>query len=74
MGVSWFANQLKCQHCIKTHGTTQWPANGDQVPFYFQKEPGRHTLGVICPHCQKRWYVVWDGDPGPIEPVIALKR
>jgi Zn finger protein HypA/HybF involved in hydrogenase expression len=74
MGISWFANELKCQYCLKTHGTNQWPANGDHVPFYFQKEPGNHTLTVRCPHCGREWHVVWDGDPGPIEPVIALKR
>ena len=74
MGISWFANELKCRYCFKTHGTKQWPTNEDHVPFFFQKEAGNHTLTVQCPHCGKEWYVVWDGNPGPIEPVIALKR
>jgi hypothetical protein len=64
--ISQFAGELRCQHCGKTHGTRQWPEGGDMVPFYFQKEPGRYTLTVTCPHCARDWYVVWDQDPGPI--------
>ncbi|MDD5542337.1 MAG: hypothetical protein PHX83_04115 [Acidobacteriia bacterium] len=66
MHYSQFADQLRCQHCYKTHATRRWPVNGDQVPFYFQKETGRFPLTVQCPHCGKEWYVVWDQNPGVV--------
>lgn len=69
MHMSQFADKLQCQHCRKTHGTKQWPTGGDMVPFYFQKEPGAYTLTVTCPHCNAAWYVVWDDNPGPIQPL-----
>ncbi|MBM3957205.1 MAG: hypothetical protein FJ313_04050 [Gemmatimonadetes bacterium] len=66
MHVSQFAGELRCPHCGGRHGTRQWPTNGDLVPFYFQKEPGAHTLEVRCPHCGLSWHVVWDSPPGPV--------
>ena len=72
MVISLFAGKLSCQHCGKTHGSKQWPASGDSVPFYYQTEPGKYTLAVLCPHCKKEWYVVWDDNPGPIQPVMSL--
>jgi Zn finger protein HypA/HybF involved in hydrogenase expression len=69
MHLSEFANELRCQHCGETHGTKQWPVNGDMVPFYYQKEAGRYSLTVTCPHCGKEWNVVWDENPGPIMPL-----
>jgi rRNA maturation protein Nop10 len=64
--ISQFAEELRCRHCNKTHGTTEWPLRGDYVPFYFQDEAGRYSLKVRCPHCGKDWYVVWDQDPGAV--------
>lgn len=69
MHISEFANDLHCQHCWKAHGTKVWPVNGDYVAFYYQKEPGNYTLKLTCPHCGRDWYVVWDDDPGPMEPL-----
>ena len=65
--ISQFANKLTCQHCGQSHGSKQWPINGDQVPFYYQKELGRYSLLVKCPNCNMEWYVVWDMDPGLIK-------
>jgi Zn finger protein HypA/HybF involved in hydrogenase expression len=65
--MSQFAAELRCAHCGQAHGTTEWPERGDQVPFYYQTEPGNHALPVDCPHCAQRWYVVWDDDPGPVK-------
>lgn len=62
--VSQFAANLTCQHCSQRHAADEWPANGDAIPFYFQKTPGRYSLKVTCPHCGKDWYVVWDQNPG----------
>lgn len=67
MHISEFADDLLCQHCWKSHGTKLWPVNGDNVPYYAQKEPGNYTLKLACPHCGKDWYVVWDDYPGEIE-------
>ncbi len=69
MHMSQFAADLRCQHCAAHHTTREWPLHGDMVPFYFQKEPGTYTLEVACPQCGKKWYVVWDDNPGPIRPL-----
>jgi endogenous inhibitor of DNA gyrase (YacG/DUF329 family) len=69
MHISEFADQLPCTYCGKTHRTKEWPVNGDMVPFYSQKEPGNYNLSLTCPHCGKRWYVTWDDNPGPTEPL-----
>jgi len=69
MHISQFASDLTCQHCYKHHGTKEWPVNGDMTAFYYQTEPGNYTLTLTCPHCGKEWYVVWDDNPGPIEPL-----
>jgi hypothetical protein len=71
MSTSNFAQDLCCQHCGETHGTPNWPVNGDKKPFYFEDEPGEHSLSVACPHCGKQWFVVWDVYPGPIEPLTG---
>jgi hypothetical protein len=42
---------------------------GDRVGFVYNEEPGAHSLEIHCPHCKKSWYVNWDRDPGPIEPL-----
>ena len=69
MNISHFANKLRCQNCGQTHSTTQWPINGDNIPFYLQTEKGKYTLSVNCPHCRKEWYIVWDNNPGEIRPI-----
>lgn len=69
MHISMFANELVCQHGHKIHGTEGWPTNGDMTPFFFQKQPSNHSLQTKCPHCKKDWYVVWDNDPGAIQPL-----
>ncbi len=68
MHISNFAHKLKCKHCGEFHGTDKWPVNGDRVAFYYQREPGNISLKVNCPHCKNDWYVVWDNDPGQIQP------
>ena len=70
MSMSQFAGNLKCYCCSKPNKTAQWPVNGDRVPFYYQSEPGNHTLTITCPHCGKDWYIVWDDNPGPMEPLL----
>lgn len=72
MHLSEFAGELRCQHCGGLHGTREWPAKGDLVPFYFQKGPGNHNLEVRCPHCGMSWYVVWDSYPGPPLPLDGV--
>jgi DNA-directed RNA polymerase subunit RPC12/RpoP len=62
-----FATKLSCQYCGKNHRAYEWPVNGDLVPFFYQKKPGKFNLEVTCPHCNKKWFVVWDEDPGRIE-------
>ncbi|MDH5703905.1 MAG: hypothetical protein OEY99_06790 [Aigarchaeota archaeon] len=69
MHISEFADKLPCVHCGKINRVKEWPVSGDYVPFYHQKEPGRYTLKVTCPHCGREWYVVWDDNPGPIKPL-----
>jgi hypothetical protein len=70
MIISQFANQLSCQYCSKPNKAREWPASGDMVPFYCQKERGNFSVTVTCKHCGKEWYVVWDDNPGPISPLL----
>ena len=65
LGTSQFAGDLPCQYCSKKNAATRWPRNGDKVPFYYQKAPGKYYVAVTCPHCCKVWYVAWDDNPGP---------
>lgn len=67
MHISLLADDLRCYHCHEPNSVDRWPLHGDHVPLYFQKEPGRFSLDICCPHCKKNWYVVWDQDPGSIE-------
>ncbi len=41
---SQFANDLVCLHCAEKNFVTQWPAQGDTVPFYNQKDPGLYYV------------------------------
>jgi hypothetical protein len=70
MHISQFAGELPCQHCFKPQRAREWPINGDNVPFYYQKDPGNYSLKLTCPDCGKDWYVVWDQNPGPITPLF----
>ena len=74
MHISRFAHQLKCTHCEEFHGTDKWPVDGDMVPFYHQNKSGNFSLKVTCPHCGSDWYVVWDNNPGPIQPLDAVRE
>lgn len=67
--MSKFAHKLRCEMCGQPHAARSWPVNGDRVPFYFQRESGEYSVEIHCPKFDKVWYVVWDDDPGPIEPV-----
>jgi hypothetical protein len=67
--ASQFAARLTCAHCSQPQAASQWPVNGDMVPFYNQKEPGKHSLKMTCPNCGKDWYVTWDQNPGQILPL-----
>lgn len=69
MHISQFAEELRCRHCGSVNKATEWPLKGDMVPFYFQDEPGNHTMTMTCSNCGKDWYIVWDDDPGPITPL-----
>lgn len=70
MHFSEFATELRCKHCSRPNEAKRWPVNGDQVPFYGQLEPGNFSVGVKCHHCGKEWYVVWDSNPGLVEPLL----
>jgi len=69
MNISQFAGNLPCQYCSKPQRAKEWPIKGDYVAFYYQKEPGNYSLKLTCPHCGKDWYVVWDDNPGAINPL-----
>ncbi len=69
MNISQFAGALPCQHCSQPQRAKEWPIKGDYVAFYYQKEHGKYSLKLTCPHCGKDWYVVWDDNPGTISPL-----
>ena len=69
---SQFAHELRCLYCGKPNPATEWRAAGDLVPFYCQREPGKHNLTITCPHCQRAWYVVWDENPGAIQNLLQF--
>lgn len=69
MHISLLADDLHCYHCHQPNSSDRWPLHGDHVALYFQGEPGRYSLDMNCPHCGKKCYIVWDRDPGPIEPL-----
>lgn len=71
MHISQFAGQLICQNCFKPQKAREWPLSGDNVPFFYQKEPGNFSLKLTCPHCGEDWYVVWDENPGGISPLFS---
>jgi len=67
--TSQFAARLTCQHCSQPQAAREWPVNGDMVPFYSQKEPGKYSLKITCLNCGKDWYLAWDQDPGQFMPL-----
>ena len=73
MHISQFASNFRCKHCGKIQGTREWPASVDRVPFYSQDEPGNYMLKMNCPHCGKDWYVVWDDNPGLVQPFFFMQ-
>lgn len=64
-----FADHLVCKHCGAENLTDHWPTEGDTVPFAYEAEPGNFNLKVHCSHCESDWYVVWDENPGSLEPL-----
>jgi len=74
INISRMAHKLMCKHCGEFHGTDKWPVNGDTCAFYNQVEPGKFSLEVNCPHCKENWYVVWDRDPGEIQPLTEIRE
>lgn len=66
-----FADQLICRYCGTENRATQWPTEGDSIPFAYEAAPGDFNLKVHCAHCERDWYVVWDENPGPLE-TLAL--
>jgi len=69
MNISLLANDLYCRYCNKPNSSDRWPLRGDRVGFVGKEEPGQYSLEIYCPHCKKKWYIVWDLDPGPIQPL-----
>jgi hypothetical protein len=67
MHISQFAKKLECQYCHKPNKATEWPIHGDMVAFYYQTKPGKYQIKVLCPECNKEWFVAWDENPGPIQ-------
>jgi endogenous inhibitor of DNA gyrase (YacG/DUF329 family) len=67
--LSRFAGKVLCRKCGKNIQMEEWPIKGDFVPFYYQDNTGNYSLTVNCPHCGEKWYIVWDQDPGSIEPL-----
>ncbi len=61
---SHFAEDLACQYCGKKNSASNWPEFGDMIPFHFRTIPGPYRVTVDCPRCQKKWWVVWEEDPG----------
>ena len=64
-----FASKLDCFKCGKTHGVQRWPQNGDLVGYYYEDKQGAYGIQTVCPHCKHEWWIVWDQDPGPLQPV-----
>jgi len=58
-----------CAHCYKLNTNLHGPSRGWQVAFYSQNEedtletPGAYRMKVLCKHCGKHFYIVWDEDP-----------
>lgn len=67
--TSILAGDLLCAYCRKPNAATRWPVAGDDVPFYYQREPGDYSVEVRCWECDNTWFVVWDDDPGPVRPL-----
>jgi hypothetical protein len=60
---------LLCAYCNENQPAPYWPEGGSYVPFYGQNaekamdEPGAYHLPILCPYCEKTWYIVWDESP-----------
>ncbi|MCH7727189.1 MAG: hypothetical protein IH991_12025 [Planctomycetes bacterium] len=72
LGISQFAHEFMCLYCGEPNPAAEWRTMGDMVPYYCQREPGKHNLTMTCPHCDKAWYVVWDNNPGEIELLLPI--
>lgn len=64
-----YTGKLNCLHCGMPNVSGKWPRNGDNIPFRSQspletiQNPGFYRLSIICPHCRKEWYIIWDDNP-----------
>ncbi len=65
---------VSCPFCGGRNETKEWPVAGNIVPYYCQEEPGKFSIKMHCPHCDKDWYVVWDQDPGLVIPGLIPPR
>ena len=70
--TSRYANNLHCLYCEKTNASEIWPLYGDSTAFYYEPDPGEYSIEITCSHCNKRWFVVWDYDPGPFSTGLPL--
>lgn len=65
-----FRDRLKCAYCDRPQKASYWPPEGDHIAFYWetaeevQESPGEYHLPILCPFCEKIWYVLWNDDPG----------
>jgi hypothetical protein len=72
--LSQFATNLRCPHCSQSCSSSNWPLNGDHVPFYTQKMAAAFSVPVSCSGCGKDWHVVWDENPGPVTPLFTAGK
>ncbi len=68
--VDWFGLNITftpcvCAHCDNLNVGIPIPEGGLKIPFYSQKDDQNcaYSLPVICDHCGKEFFVVWDSDP-----------
>lgn len=66
---SQFASNLRCPHCNQVQSADYWAVNGDSIVFCIETSPKTYNLEITCPNCSKKWFVVWDNDPGLIKPL-----
>ena len=66
-----YRHNADCPYCGRCNiPLPYWPEGGDGTGFYAQTEestrqtPGVYRLPLICLHCGKRSYIVWDTNPG----------
>jgi tetratricopeptide (TPR) repeat protein len=54
-----------CVHCGHLNKGIAAPPSGPMVAYYHQKDDqGAYAIPVLCDHCGKEFFVVWDQFPG----------